>query len=392
MSVSNQWQRWTCAAAAAVLAFGLSSCDAAFTATGAGVPKELSASQPAGPQAQQIADIVARRMKEQDLTSAVYGVWRGGELIASGAVGGSPVGVPATADMQVRIGQPMEPMLSTVLLQLDGEGVLDQDEPIAKWLPDFPRAGQITPRMLASSTSGISDYVTNPNFEKQFYADPIAGFTSEQLLALANERPPLFEPGKSFAYAHSDLVVLGEVLEKATGKPLGELLQTRVLDPLGMRASKVVLTPQLNEPFLHGYTNERGVFEDSSFWNPTAFRHSGNMNTTVADVATWVRALADGKVLSKEQHQAMMAPSTAGLGSLTKDKFFAYGVAHAGDWIFMNPAYGGYHGVVYYDTVSKTLVVAYVTLGPTSDANVDNALPLGKEIATMLVPDRPPQV
>lgn len=392
MRVSTRLRRRASTAFVMALALGLSSCESTVGVTGSVVPQELFASQAVSPEARKVADIVQQKMKEQDLTSAVYGVWRGGEVIAVGAFGGSPIGVPASPDMQVRIGQPMEPMLSTALLQLDGEGILKQDEPIAKWLPDFPRADQITPRMLADSTSGISDYVTNPNFEKQFYANPIKGFTSEELLALANERPPLFEPGKSFAYAHSDLVVLGEVLQKATGKPLGELLQTRILDPLRMRASKVMLTPQLSEPFLHGYTNERGVFEDSSFWNPTAFLHSGNMNTTVADVATWVRALADGQVLSDGQHQAMMAPSTAGLGSLTKDKFFAYGVAHAGDWIFMNPAYGGYHGVVYYDTVTKTLVIAYVTLGPTSNANVDNALPLGKEIATMLVPDRPPQV
>jgi D-alanyl-D-alanine carboxypeptidase len=58
----------------------------------------------------------------------------------------------------------------------------------------------------------------------------------------------------------------------------------------------------------------------------------------------------------------------------------------------MNPAYGGYHGVVYYDIQTKTLVIAYVTLGPTSNAETDNALPMGKEIASMLVPDRPPAV
>lgn len=378
MSVSNRFQRFTSAVLVVSLAFGLASCGSAASAL--------------GPEGQQVVDIIEKRMKEQDLTSAVYGVWRGDEVIAVGAAGGSPIGVPATPDMKVRIGQPMEPMLSTVLLQLDGEGILDQDEPIAKWLPDFPRADQITPKMLADSTSGISDYVTNPNFLKQFYANPIKGFTSEELLALANERPPVFEPGKDFAYAHSDLVVLGTVLEKASGKPLGELLQTRILDPLKMSDSKVMLTPQISEPFLHGYTNERGVFEDSSFWNPTAFLHSGNMNTTVADVATWIRALADGRLLSDEQHKAMMAPSTAGVGPFTQDKFFAYGVVHADDWLYMNPAYGGYHGVVYYDLRTKTLVIAYVTLGPTSNANTDNALPLGKEIATLLVPDRPPPI
>jgi D-alanyl-D-alanine carboxypeptidase len=374
-----------------VLAFVLTSGGPTSGATDQG-DNRTSTARGSDPDGQKVVDIIEQKMREQDLTSAVYGLWRGDEVIAVGAAGSSPIGLPATPDMRVRIGQPMEPMLSTVLLQLDDEGVLNQDEPLKRWLPDFPRADQITPRMLASSTSGISDYVTNPNFLKQFYANPFKGFTSEELFALANERPPLFEPGKSFAYAHSDLVVLGEVMQKATGKPLGNLLQERILDPLTMRDSKVVLTTQISEPFLHGYTNERGVFEDSSFWNPTAFLHSGNMTTTVADVATWIRALADGRLLSDEQHKAMMAPSTAGLGPLTKDKFFAYGVAHAGDWLFMNPSYGGYHGVVYYDTQTQTLVIAYVTLGPTSNANTDNALPLGKEIATMLVPDRPPQV
>jgi D-alanyl-D-alanine carboxypeptidase len=385
MSVSHRLRRWISAGSVAVLAVALSSCASAFSAGS-------SATGVADTDGEKVVAIIEQKMKEQDLTGAVYGVWRGDEVVAVGAAGASPTGVSATPEMKVRIGQPMEPMLSTVLLQLDGEGVLKQDEPIVKWLPDFPRAAQITPKMLADSTSGISDYVTNPNFEKQFYANPFRGFTSEELFALANERPPLFEPGTNFGYAHSDLVVLGQVMEKATGKPLGELLQTRVLDPLNMRDSKVMLTPQIDEPFLHGYTNERGFFEDSSFWNPTAFLHSGNMNTTVADAASWIRALADGQLLSDEQHKAMMAPSTAGIGPFTTDKFFAYGVVHADDWLFMNPAYGGYHGVVYYDTVTKTLVIAYVTLGPTSNAGTDNALPLGKEIATLLVPDRPPPV
>ncbi|MEV4619571.1 serine hydrolase domain-containing protein [Asanoa sp. NPDC049573] len=391
MRVSSGLRRWPSTIAGAVLALGLVAAGdntiVAVRASDGGATTEA-----ADPDSQKIADIVEQKMKERDLTSAVYGVWRGGEQIAMGALGDSPIGLPATSDMLVRIGQPMEPMLSTVLLQLDGEGILDQDEPIARWLPDFPRADQITPRMLASSTSGVSDYVTNPNFLQQFYANPFTGFTADQLLALADERPPLFAPGTSFAYAHSDLVLLGEVLQDATGKPLGELLRERVLDPLGMSDSKVVLTSQISEPYLHAYTNERSVFEDSTFWNPTAFIHSGNMTTTVADVATWIRALADGRLLTQEQHEEMLAPSTAGLGGLTKDKFFAYGVAHDGSWFFMNPAYAGYDGVAYYDTRTQTLIIAYVTLGPKADAGTDNALSLGKEIATLLVPDNPPGV
>lgn len=208
-------------------------------------------------------------------------------------------------------------------------------------MPDFPRADKITPRMLANSTTGISDYVTNPDFLKIFYANPIKGFTSQEIFDLANARPPLFEPGTSFAYAHSDLCLLGVVLEKAAGKPLGNLLKERIFTPLGMDASSVMLTPQMSEPILHGYTNERGVFEDSTFWNPTAFLNSGNMNSTVADVARWVRALGTGELLSDTAFTEMMADKTAGLGPLTADKYFAFGTVHLGSWLLMNPAFGG---------------------------------------------------
>jgi D-alanyl-D-alanine carboxypeptidase len=345
-----------------------------------------------GPETAKIEQIVRDKLTELDLSAAVYGVWRGDQEIAFGALGGSPIGVPASPDMQLRVGQPMEPMLSAVLLQLDHEGVVHLDEPIAKWLPDFPRADKITPRMLADSTSGISDYVTDPGFLKAFVANPIQGFTSPELLAFANARPPLFEPGASFAYAHSDLVVLGNVLERAAGRSLGDLIKARILDKLGMSHSQVVLTPQMSEPILHGYTNERGVFEDSTFWNPTAFVHSGNMNSTVTDVARWVRAMAAGELLPEGAFKDMMAPSTAGLGPLTKEKYFAFGVAHVGDWLFMNPAFGGYNGVVFFDTTTKTSIVVYCTLGPKADANTDNAVPIGIAIGALLVPDRPPTV
>lgn len=342
--------------------------------------------------AAKIVDIVRGKLTELGLSGAVFGVWRGDEEIVTDAVGESPLGVPATDDMQLRVGQPMEPMLSTVLLQLGDEGTLNLDEPIAKWVPDFPRADTITPRMLANSTSGISDYVTNPDFLKTFYANPIEGFTAQEIFELANARPPLFEPGTSFAYAHSDLCLLGVILEKASGRSLGELLDERVFGPLDMSASQVMLTPQIVAPILHGYTTERGVFEDSTFWNPTAFLNSGNMNSTVTDVGKWVRALGTGELLSDTVFDEMMAPSTAGLGPLTADKYFAFGTVHLGSWLFMNPAFGGYNGVALYDTESKTTIVVYATPGPTTDADNNSAVPIGNDIGALLLPDNPPKV
>ncbi|MFE3986010.1 serine hydrolase domain-containing protein [Nocardia tengchongensis] len=381
MSVSARWRAG--AALAVALTMVVSAC-------GANRDSGSSPSTAPSPEAARITEIVRAKLAELDLTAAVYGVWRDNREVVTGAVGDSPLGVPATADMRLRVGQPMEPMLSTVLWRLDETGVLKMDEPIARWLPNFPRADRITARMLADSTSGIADYVTDPEFLKRFGDNPFHTWTPQELLDLANTRPPLFDPGTSFAYAHSDLVVLGEVLQKASGKPLGDLISQYILDPLGMSRSAVVLTARIDEPILHGYTDERKIFEDATFWNPTAFLHSGNMNSTVAEVGRWVRAVGKGELLSTGQFQQMMAPSTAGLGPLTTEKYFAFGIPHLSDWLFMNPAYGGYNGVAFYDTKTATTVVVYATLGPTAAAEKNNAVPIGEAIATLLVPDRPP--
>ncbi|MGW5311751.1 serine hydrolase domain-containing protein [Nocardia thailandica] len=384
MSVSPRHRR--AAALAAVLALTLGACGTDQD----GPPAAPSVSRADIAEADRLADVVRQRLTADGLASVVYGVWRGDERIALGAVGESPIGLPAAADMRLRVGQPMEPMLSTVLWKLDAAGTLDLDAPIARWLPTFPRADRITPRMLADSTSGIADYVTEPEFLRRFGADPFHTWTAAELLDRATARPPLFEPGTDFAYAHSDLVVLGEVLQQASGRSLGELIAEHVLRPLGMDRTAVVLDAQLLPPILHAYTTERGVFENSTFWNPTAFLHSGNMNSTVADVGRWVGALGTGELLSPEQHRQMMGPSTAGLGPFTPEKYFAFGVVHLGDWLYMNPSYGGYDGVAYHDTRTRTTIVAYAISGPATDANQNSALPVGAALGTALDPNRPP--
>jgi D-alanyl-D-alanine carboxypeptidase len=391
VSTPGRLHRGLTIALGAVIASASLSCG-----SGDNTPGTREASSPSSTavraEAGKIVDIVRAKLTELDLTGVVFGVWRDDEAVVVDAAGDSPIGVPAGPDMQLRVGQPMEPMLSTVLLQLADAGTLSLDEPIAKWVPDFPRADLITPRMLANSTTGISDYVTNPDFLKIFYANPIKGFTAQEIFDLANARPPLFEPGTSFAYSHSDLCLLGVVLERAAGKPLGDLLKERIFTPLEMDASAVMLTPQMTEPILHGYTNERGLFEDSAFWNPTAFLNSGNTNSTVSDIARWIRALATGEVLSDNAFQEMMAPSTAGLGPLTTEKFFAFGTVHLDSWLFMNPSFGGYNGVALYEKESKTTIIVYATLGPTANAETNNAVPIGTAIGASLLPGNPPPV
>jgi CubicO group peptidase (beta-lactamase class C family) len=61
-------------------------------------------------------------------------------------------------------------MTTTLLLRYVEQRRLKLGDPISKWFPRLPRAHRVTVRMLASSTSGIADYVTDPAFATAFYA------------------------------------------------------------------------------------------------------------------------------------------------------------------------------------------------------------------------------
>jgi len=90
----------------AIATAACSSDEDAATNTNSATPSTASSQE-----STEIADIVRRQVADLGLSAAVFGVWRGDDEVALGAVGESPVGVPATTDMQLRVGQPMEPML-----------------------------------------------------------------------------------------------------------------------------------------------------------------------------------------------------------------------------------------------------------------------------------------
>mgnify|MGYP003123780764 CR=1 FL=1 len=238
------------------------------------------------PRAQQIVDIVDQAVSELELQSVVFGVWVGDEEIVRGAVDAPSVQPPTAIDARVRVGQPMEAMLGTVLLQLGAEGVIDLDEPVAEYVPDLVNGDRITPRMLANSTGGTPDYVPDPEFQARVDANPFAGYTFDELLGYAQQTPPLFEPGTSWAYSHTEIAALAEVLKAATGQSLEDLMATRIFEPLGMTDSAAHQNNAIEQPAFHAFTNQRGVYEDSTYWDPT-WGFNGGMNASVADLGRW---------------------------------------------------------------------------------------------------------
>ena len=229
-------------------------------------------------------------MKADHLNAAIFRVTVDGKPVVTGAFGTSVTGVPATTAMHFRNGSVAFSYLTTLLMKFVDEHKISLNNKIARWLPTLPKANQVTVKMLANMTSGYPDYVTDPKFIAEFYQNPFQQYTNAQLLAIVFSRPVSFPPGTNWGYAHTNMVILGEILQLTGGKPLATFLHRNVLAPLGLTNTAASPTAAIPDPVLHAYSSERraalGIppttpfYEESTYWNPAWTTPAGAAETT----------------------------------------------------------------------------------------------------------------
>src|SRR3954454_24204944 len=233
----------------AVLTLGVPAVASGTTATSAAAPPEQTASA--------ITDIVENAMMTEHLRSVIIKVTQGDQVVLRQAFGTSMEGVPATTDMHFPNGNVAFAYLGTLLMEFVDEHKVGLDDTIDRWMPDLPEADMVTLKMLANHTSGRDDYETDPAWVAAEQADPFHIWTFQERLAYAFSRPVLFAPGTNWAYAHTNFMILGEILAKIGGKPLGTLLNEKVLGPMGLTGTAESQTSAVPSPGLHSYTSER---------------------------------------------------------------------------------------------------------------------------------------
>jgi CubicO group peptidase (beta-lactamase class C family) len=334
----------------------------------------LSASGAA--QADAIRAIVRDTLANRHARAVIVRVTVDGREILTEAYGESEPGVPATTAMHFRNGAVAIALVATLLLQLVDEGVVKLDDKISAWLPGLPHAGRVSLRHLAQMTSGYQDYVQDPDFLQANQTQPHRQWTPEELLRYAVNKPLYFEPGTNWSYAHTNYVILGLALEKITGRSVRDLMQEKVLTPLRMTQTSDPGSPAIPEPVLHAYLSDRPgerFYEDSTFWNPSwTITHGAIQVTDIHDMHASVIAFGTGALLTPESHAAQVSTALRGTSKpvagctatcVPQTELFTYGlgVPTSGNWVFQNPAFGGYSAMAAYHPASKTAISVAVT-------------------------------
>ena len=231
--------------------------------------------------AQHFQAILDRYQSDRRLPSVVAGVLDGPELSWSGSAG-----APTTTDTQYRIGSITKVMTAVLVLQCRDDGLLDLDDRIGKHIPETGYADS-TVRSLLAHVSGMQSEPVGPWWERS------PGVSVEALLAANDGSGAVFAPGEQWHYSNLGFGLLGEAVARLRGATWSDLVEQRILAPLGMtRTSYLPEEPYARGLSVHHLAN---TLTPEPLQDTGAMAPAGQLWSTVEDLATFAAFLAFGK-------------------------------------------------------------------------------------------------
>ncbi|HUD43481.1 MAG TPA: serine hydrolase domain-containing protein [Dokdonella sp.] len=295
-----------------------------------GTPFAGTAGAAAPPDAAEVAEVAAyaeRVMREAvpdpDGPGLAVLVARGEEILYRGARGRASIelGVALSPDHVMRIGSVTKQFAAAALLKLVDEGRAALDDPLARYLPDYPNAQAITLHQLLDHTAGIANYTDLPGYMDA----PIRrDLTTAELVAVFAHEKPDFAPGEKWAYSNSGYVLVGAVIEAITGKPWHAYLTEAVLAPTGLADTRYGADAAVIDGFATGYSLAGGRLARAQAISMTQPHAAGALVSTLEDLWRWNLALHRGRVLSEASYRRMITPAGA---AAKADAPYGYGIA-----------------------------------------------------------------
>ena len=229
------------------------------------------------------------------------------------------LGVPVEPDMIFRTGSITKQFTAAAILMLAEQGKLSLDDDVIKFLPDYPTKGQkITIEHLLTHTSGIKSYTSMPEWLPLWRKD----MQISELIGVFKDQPMDFAPGERWAYNNSAYVLLGAVIEKASGQSYADFIEKNIFAPLGMKNSFYDDTARLIPRRVAGYSKGKDGFINAAYLSMTQPHAAGSLVSSVDDLALWDAALYTEKLLKQESLKRAWTTSKLNNGKATN---YGYG-------------------------------------------------------------------
>jgi len=275
-------------------------------------------------------DRYLKPLLDEDLISGSILIARKGKIELSKGYGlaNREHNVPCTAETVYRLASVTKTFTAAAVMILQDRGLLKVDDPLSKYIPDYPGGDRITLHHLLNHTAGVINYSALHDHYRVWAMD----HTLDQVIDRFKNEPLRFEPGERFEYSNSGYVLLARVIEIASGQSFGDFLKANIFKPLGMTSSGVDSHTKVIPHRATGHYNMGEEIIQAPYLYMEYTSGAGALYSTVEDMYRWDRGLMAGKLLSPEALEKMYTPGQGnyGYGWFVREEFGHRLIEHRG--------------------------------------------------------------
>jgi CubicO group peptidase (beta-lactamase class C family) len=209
--------------------------------------------------------------------------------------------VPIQPQTKLRIASITKTITAVAIMQLIEKELLRLDDPLSKFIPDYPNGEKITVKHLLTHSSGIRNF----ELDMDFYEIEHASSFSEKLIDLFKYEPLQFDPGTAFSYSVSGYFLLGYMIERVTGLSYTEYLKLNIFEPLHMENSGFDDAHQIIKGRAKNYEMEGSILRNSHFFDMRIAGAGGGLYSTVEDLYRLQMGLLNHQLISRESDHQM---------------------------------------------------------------------------------------
>lgn len=237
--------------------------------------------------------------------------------------------VPNTTQTKFRLGSITKQFTAMAVMMLQERGKLSVQDAVCKYVAECPPAWQpITIHHLLTHTSGIWNFTSAPEYRKTMtLPSPVA-----DTIARFKDKPLEFAPGERFNYSNSGYVLLGYVIEKASGQSYETFLRENIFEPLKMTNTGYDRPDMILKHRASGYTVWTGKLLNAPFLDMTIPFSAGALYSTAEDLYLWDQALYTEKLVKQKTLDAIFTPfkDNYGYGFSIEKRFGLKNISHGG--------------------------------------------------------------
>jgi CubicO group peptidase (beta-lactamase class C family) len=255
-----------------------------------------------------------KKLADADVFSGTVILAKDGVPIFKGAYGmaNKDFNAPNRIDTKFNLGSMNKMFTSVAIAQLVERGKLSFDDPLSKFVPDFPdkaAAEKIKIKHLLTHTAGLGGYFSRAWGES---SRALYRTVDDMMKRAAADEKLLFEPGSRWQYSNTGMLVLGKVIEKASGQSYYDYVRENISKPAGMTNTDCYELDKVNPNLAVGY--DKQITDDGVSFTNNIFAHvlrggpQGGGYSTAEDLLRFDIALRSNKLVGAQYVKMLLSP------------------------------------------------------------------------------------